>query len=43
MGRGYFGQLAGGIHKLKARIELICDYRDLHTIDEFIKHCKESK
>jgi hypothetical protein len=28
------------LHKLKARIELICDYKDLHTIDEFIKHCR---
>jgi hypothetical protein len=27
------------LHKLKARIEVICDYKDLHTIDEFIKHC----
>jgi hypothetical protein len=30
-----------GLHKLKARIELICDYKDLHTIDEFIKHCRK--
>ena len=29
-----------GLHKLKARIELVCDYKDLHTIDEFIKHCR---
>jgi hypothetical protein len=29
------------LHRLKARIELVCDYKDLHTIDEFIKHCKE--
>jgi hypothetical protein len=30
-----------GLHKLKVRIELVCDYKDLHTIAEFIKHCKE--
>jgi hypothetical protein len=29
------------LHKLKARIELVCDYKDLHTIDEFIKHCRQ--
>jgi hypothetical protein len=28
-----------GLHKLKARIDIICDYIELHTIDEFIKHC----
>ena len=26
---------------LRARIELACDYEDLRTVDEFIKHCKE--
>jgi hypothetical protein len=31
-----------GLHKLRARIELILDYNDLHTIDEFIKHCQKS-
>ena len=30
-----------GLHKLKVRIELVCDYKELHTIDEFIRHCKE--
>jgi len=30
-----------GLHKLKARIEFICDYKDLHTIDEFIKHMQD--
>ena len=29
------------LHKLKARIELICDYKDLHIIDDFIKHGRE--
>ena len=27
------------LHKMKARIEIICDYKDLHVIDDFIKHC----
>ncbi len=30
------------LHKLKARIELICDYKDLHIIDDFIKHCRDT-
>ncbi len=30
------------LHKLKGRIELICDYKDLRTIDEFIKHCRNN-
>jgi hypothetical protein len=30
-----------GLHKLKARIELICDYKDLHQLDEFIRHSRE--
>jgi Mn-dependent DtxR family transcriptional regulator len=29
------------IHKLKARIELVLDYKDLRTIDEFIKHTRK--
>jgi hypothetical protein len=29
------------LHRLKAHIELVCDYRDLHAIDEFVKHCLE--
>jgi hypothetical protein len=28
------------LHNLKVRIELICDYKNLHMIDEFIKHSK---
>ena len=28
-----------GLHKMKARIEIVCDYKDLHIIDDFIKHC----
>ena len=31
-----------GHHKLKARIEIICDYKELHTIDEFIKQCQRT-
>jgi hypothetical protein len=30
-----------GLYKLKARIEVICDYKDLHVIDDFIKHCRD--
>jgi hypothetical protein len=32
-----------GLHKLKARSEIICDYEDLHIIDEFIKHRRDSQ
>jgi hypothetical protein len=28
------------LNMLKVRIELVCDYKHLRTIDEFIKHCK---
>jgi len=31
------------IHKLKARIDLICDYKDLRIIDEFIKNQKRNE
>jgi hypothetical protein len=29
------------LHKLKVRIELICDYKHLHVIDDFIKSCRK--
>lgn len=29
------------LHKLTVRMELICDYKELRTIDEFIKHLWE--
>jgi hypothetical protein len=27
--------------RIKAGIELVCDYKELHIIDDFIKHSKE--
>ena len=32
-----------GLHKLKARMEIICDYKDLHTIDAFIKKARNTR
>jgi hypothetical protein len=29
------------LHKLRVRIELFCDYKTLHIIDEFIKHSRD--
>jgi hypothetical protein len=32
-----------GLHKLRARIDIVLDYKDLRTIDEFIKHLEKGE
>lgn len=35
------GKNAPQVHQMKARIELTLDYKDLRTIDAFIKHMQD--
>jgi hypothetical protein len=29
------------LHKLRVRIDLVCDYKEMRIIDEFVKHIRE--